>query len=70
MTARETAQQKERRRISRRNIRRYAFTQSFNRLAGRVQQYERSPRELRRDRIAVALPAAILLGIGLYFTIF
>lgn len=70
MTAKDFAFLSERRRNFRRNITRYAYTQSFNRLAGRATGFTRPARELHRARAALLLLTAAFVGIGTYFVIF
>lgn len=60
----------ERRRNFRRNLRRYTYTQTFNRLAGRTGAEFALSRRIRQARAALLILAASLFGLGFLFMIF
>ena len=70
MTAKELHLLNERRRIRRRNLKRYMHTQSFNRLAQRTVGEQRPIRDFVRPRLVLSGVAALLLSTGLNFVIF
>ncbi len=70
MTAKELHLLNERRRVRRRNLKRYLHTQSFNRLAQKAVCTQRPVRDCVRPRLVLSGVAVLLLTTGLYFVIF